>query len=74
MYNDEHKDDEYKRLEYLRLWESLQETAKKLGYKGDKKLDNVAVGGTKTFLELTDYRDDIAHCWTDTIDENFLSS
>lgn len=74
MYSDEHKDDEYKRLEYLRLWESLQETAKKLGYKGDKKLDNVALGGTKTFLELTDYRDDIAHWWTDTIDENFLSS
>ena len=29
MYSDEHKDDSYQRLQYLRLWESLVEAAKK---------------------------------------------
>ena len=31
------------------------------------------VAGTKTLLELNDYRDDVAHWWTDAIDENFLA-
>jgi len=73
MYSDEHKDDAYKRLEYLRLWQSLEETAKKLGYRGKVKEDNIAVGGTKTLRELYRYRNDIAHWWTDTLDENFLA-
>ena len=73
MYSDEHKDDAYKRLEYLRLWQSLEETAKKLGYGGKVKRDSVVVGGQKTLLELNNYRNDIAHWWTDTLDENFLA-
>ena len=31
------------------------------------------VAGKKTLLELTKYRDDIAHWWTDTMDENYLA-
>ncbi|WP_419857336.1 hypothetical protein [Candidatus Palauibacter irciniicola] len=73
MYSDEHKDDAYKRLEYLRLWQSLEETARKLGYRGEVKRDKVAVGAKKTLRELKDYRDDIAHWWTDNLDENFLA-
>ena len=73
MYSDEHKDDAYKRLEYLRLWQSLEETAKKLGYGGQVKRDNVIVGGKRTLRELNDYRNDISHWWTDTLDENFLA-
>ncbi len=73
MYNDEHKDDSYQRLQYLRLWQSLSETAGKcLDYQGNVREDSVVVAGKKTLLELKDYRDDIAHWWTDTIDENFL--
>ena len=74
MYSDEHKDDPYQRLHYLRLWQSLVEAGKPcLGYNGNVKHDNVVVAGTKTLRELTEYRDDIAHWWTDTIDENFLA-
>ena len=73
MYSDEHKDDAYKRLEYLRLWQSLEETAKLLGYRGKVKRDNVVVAGKRTVRELNDYRIDIAHWWTDTLDENFLA-
>ena len=73
MYCDEHKDDFYKRLQYLRLWESLAETGKKyLNYGGDIKYDNMVVAGKKTLRELKDYRNDIAHWWTDTIDEHYL--
>ena len=37
------------------------------------KKDKVVVAGKKTLEELTDYRNDIAHWWTDTIDENYLA-
>ena len=74
MYRDEHKDDSYKRLQYLRLWESLAETGKKcLGYQGNVRADDVAVGGKRTLRELKEYRDEIAHWWTDSIDENHLT-
>ena len=63
-----------KLLEFLRLWQSVEETAKQLGYQGNVKRDNLVVGGTKTLRELNDYRNDIAHWWTETIDENFLSN
>lgn len=72
MYSDERKDDSYQRLQYLRLWQSLAEMAETcLGYQGNAREDNVVVAGKKTLRELTGYRDDIAHWWTDTIDENF---
>ena len=74
MYRDEDKDDAYQRLQYLQLWQSLVETGKKyLGYRGDIKYDDRIVAGKKTLRELTDYRDAIAHWWTDTINENFLA-
>ena len=75
MYRNEYKDDAYQRLQYLQLWQSLVEAGRKyLGYQGTSiRYDNVVVAGKKTLLELTEYRDDIAHWWTDTIDENFLA-
>lgn len=73
MYSDERKDDAYQRLQYLRLWQSLAETGRTcLGYHGNIKEDNVVIAGKKTLRELTQYRDDIAHWWTDSIDENYL--
>lgn len=74
MYCDEHRDDSYKRLQYLRLWESLSEAGEKyLGYQGNVKRDEVVVAGKKTLLELKEYRNDIAHWWTDTVDESYLA-
>ena len=75
MHRDEYKDDTYQRLQYLRLWQSLAEPGKKyLGYQGKSiKYDDKIVAGKKTLLELTEYRDDIAHWWTDTINQNFLA-
>ena len=73
MYSDEYKDDAFQRLHYLQLWQSLSEAARpSLGYQGDVRRDNVVLAGKKTLRELTEYRDDIAHWWTDTIDENYL--
>ena len=75
MYRDEHKDDAYRRLHYLRLWQSLQETGKKyLNYQGKSiEYDHVVVAGDKTLCELTKQRNKIAHWWMDSIDENFLA-
>ena len=74
MYRDEYKDDSYQRLQYLRLWQSLAEAGETcLNYQGNVRQDNVVVAGKKTLRELTEYRDDIAHWWTDIIDENFLA-
>ena len=73
MYSDEHKGDAYKRLEYLRLWQSLEENARQLGYRRRVKQGSVVVAGQKTLQELNDYRNDIAHWWTDTLDENCLA-
>ena len=75
MYSEEYKDDFYQRLQYLGLWQSLVESGRKyLGYQGKSiRYDNKVLAGKKTLLELTEYRDDIAHWWTDTIDGNFLA-
>lgn len=74
MYREEYGDDAYQRLQYLRLWESLAEAGEKhLGYPGNARTDNIVVAGKKTLRELKEYRDDIAHWWTDTINENFLA-
>ena len=74
LYSDEYKDDSYQRLEYLRLWQSLAEAGKTcLSYEGNIREDDVVVAGKKTLRELAKYRGDIAHWWTDTIDENFLA-
>ena len=74
MYRDEYKDDTYQRLQYLGLWQSLADAGRRcLNYQGSIREDQVVVAGNKTLQELKDYRDDIAHWWTDTIDENFLA-
>ena len=74
MYSDEYKDDAYQRLHYLGLWQSLADAARIcLNYRGNISQDNVAVAGNKTPRELTNYRNNITHWWTDTIDENFLA-
>ena len=74
MYRDEYKDDAYQRLHYLQLWQSLSEAGPRwLSYQGNIREDKVVVAGKKTLVELRDYRDDIAHWWTDTIDENYLA-
>ena len=74
MYRDEWQDDAYQRLQYLRLWESLVEAGPRwLSYQGNIRKDNVIVDGKKTLRELTAYRQDVAHWWTDTIDENYLA-
>ena len=75
MYRDEYGDDPYQRLQYLQLWQSLVEAGPRwLNYQGkDIRHDNVVVAGKNTLQQLTEYRDDIAHWWTDTIDGNFLA-
>ena len=75
MYCDELKADSYQRLQYLALWQSLAEAgAKHLNYQGKNiREDKRVVAGKKTLLELRDYRDDIAHWWTNAIDGNFLA-
>ncbi|MYD06528.1 MAG: hypothetical protein F4X07_06125 [Acidimicrobiaceae bacterium] len=75
MYRDDYNDDSYQRLHYLQLWQSLTEAGKKvLGYQGKSiKHDNKVVSGERTLRELTEYRNDVAHWWTDKIDENCLA-
>ena len=74
MYNDDYKDDAYRRLQYLGLWQSLVDAAKKpLGYDGNIRNDKVRVAGNHSLVELKEYRDEIAHMWTETIDENYLA-
>ncbi len=74
MYRDEYKDDAYQRLQYLQLWQSLADAGRRcLNYQGNIRNDNVVVAGKKTLQELKNYRNDIAHWGTDTIDENFLA-
>ena len=74
LYSDGHKDDAYERLHYLRLWQSLDETSSKfLGYQGNIRNDSVVLAGKHSLEELTKYRHDVAHWWTDTIDHEALS-
>ena len=74
LYRDEYMDDGYQRLHYLQLWQALQDAGRKcLNYQGNVKYDHKIIAGSKTLLELTEYRDDVAHWWTDSIDENYLS-
>ena len=74
MYSDEHRDDSYRRLQYLRLWQSLAEAGSKhLNYQGNVREDEVRVAGDTTLKDLKVYRNEIAHWWTDTIDEKLLA-
>ena len=74
MYSDERKDDADQRLQYLQLWQSLQDAARKyLNYQKKLPGNKDVVAGNRSLGELLDYRDDIAHWRTDTIDMNFLA-
>ena len=75
LYWDDYKDDDFRRLHYLRLWQSLSESRKKLGYRDPKvglKDDSTVIAGTLSPQALTSYRDAIAHWWTGTMDGNYL--
>ena len=79
LYWDDYKDDDFRRLHYLSLWQSLSESRRKLGYtppspKTKLEKDPTVVGGTLSLEALTRYRDDIAHCWTGSIDGNYLAN
>ena len=78
VYWDEYKDDDFRRLHYLNLWQSLAESKRILGYIGPRgenylKNDNTIVAGKTSLADLTNYRDDIAHWWTESIDGNYLA-
>ncbi len=72
VYWDDHKDNDFRRLHYLRLWQSLNECRRKLGYQG-KINDNATIAGASSLAALTSYRNDIAHWWTGKLDENRLA-
>ena len=79
LYWDDYKDDDFRRVHYLSLWQSLSESRRKLGYtppspKTGLAKDPTVVGGTFSLEALTSYRDDIAHCWTGNIDGNYLAN
>ena len=79
LYWDDYKDDAFRRLHYLSLWQSLSESRRKLGYtppspKTKLAKDPTVVGGTFSLAALTSYRDDIAHFWTGNIDGNYLAN
>lgn len=73
MYMDSYPEDPYLRFQFLQLWQSMSEAGpRQLGHSGDIRKDPVIVAGNSTLLELNDYRDDIAHYWTESIDEGLL--
>ena len=74
MRCDEYEDSAFQRLQYLQLWQSLSEAAPRhLGFQGDVRKSSKVLAGNKSLQELTQYRDDRAHWWTDTIDESHLA-
>ncbi len=74
MYSDEHKDDAFKRLQYLQLWQAMADAAGRvLGFKGKIRKSKRVMAGKHRLNELYGYRNAIAHWWTDSIDENYLA-
>ena len=76
MYWDDYKDDNFRRLHYLSLWQTLSESRKKLGHAtgiGNLRKDPTILGGSFSLSQLSKYRDDIAHFWTGEIDGNYLA-
>lgn len=74
MYSDERRDDAYKRLHYLQLWQAMADAAGKvLGFGGKIRKSKKVIAGKHRLSELRDYRNSIAHWWTDSIDENYLA-
>ena len=73
MYVEDYADDAFRRLQYLRLWQSLCEAGRQLGYQGKIKYDHKIIAGSRTLAELRAHRDDIAHWWTDRSDEGYVT-
>ena len=74
IYSDEHKDDPFKRLQYLQLWQAMADAAGRvLDFEGKIRKSKRVVAGKHRLNELKDYRDDIAHWWTDSINEHYLA-
>ena len=78
LYWDDYKDDCFRRLHYLSLWQSLDESRKKLGYIGPRSKinlidDSTIVAGNHTLAQLTQYRHDVAHWWKGSMDGNYLA-
>ena len=76
LYWDDYKDDEFQRLHYLSLWQSFCESSRKLGYSAPSTKpinDQTVLAGSFSVAELTKYRHDVAHCWTGSINGNYLA-
>ena len=76
LYWDNNKDDEFQRLHYLSLWQSFSESRRRLGYSAPSTKpinDQTVLAGSFTVAELTKYRHDVAHCWTGSINGNYLA-
>ena len=74
IYSDEHKDDRFKRLQYLQLWQAMADAAGRvLDFEGKIRKSKRVVARKHRLNELKDYRDDIAHWWTDSINEHYLA-
>ena len=70
---DKTKDEKYFRLQYLRLWQALEDSSRKkhLTKLQIENYDKV-IAGKKTPKELYRHRNDIAHWYTDEIDYSSL--
>ena len=74
MYSEERKDEPFRRLQYLQLWQAMADAGGKvLGFKGEIRKSKQVVAGKRRLKELYGYRNAIAHWWTDSIDDNYLA-
>ena len=77
LYWDDYKDDDFRRLHYLSLWQSLSESSRRLGHfaPGSPKIsgDITVIAGMRSLADLSAYRHDIAHWWTGSMDGNYLA-
>lgn len=74
LYWDEYGDDNFRRLHYLRLWQSLSEAREKLGYTSRSSVanDQTVLAGDRSLAALTKHRNDVAHWHADVLDESYL--
>ena len=64
MYSDERKDEPFRRLQYLQLWQAMADAGGKvLGFKGKIRKSKQVVAGKHRLKELYGYRNAIAHWW-----------
>ena len=73
MYCDDAQDEAFQQLFYLHLWQSVADTQSVLYDRAQFAADYPPVAGRRTPRELRDYRNDIAHGRTESIDANFLA-